>query len=130
MRFLVTTDVYLHYRRRPNSMVSVTRDPTQNALFMHDMMRNGLNMKALQPLGFLAFLTTARQMDILREIGPLPVDRHDFKILFVRTAKRELRLYRIKFYLFYPLARQRRQHRKKILQWKNLLSVAIAMDTN
>lgn len=65
-RFLVTTDVYFYYRSRPNSMVTADRNPEQKGIFKNDLLRNGLDMQALQPLGYLAFLSnSATQSDLL-----------------------------------------------------------------
>ena len=65
-RFLVTTDVYFYCRSRTDSESAVDRDPHQKGLLKNDLLRNGLDMHALQPLGYLAFLNnTVTQTDLL-----------------------------------------------------------------
>jgi len=148
VRFLVTTDVYFHYRSRPNSMVTADRDPEQKALFMHDMLRNGMDVKALPPLGYFAFLTrpkpvetvreTVREVErevvriqeVVNEIWPLPLDRADFKKMFIKAGRRERRVNRIKYYLCYPHARLREHYQANVQRWRSLIRAVRDMPTS
>jgi glycosyltransferase involved in cell wall biosynthesis len=68
LRFLVTTDVYFHYRNRPNSMIKQVLDWSRHALFVHDNLRTALNVARLTPLAYLALCPVEPPVPQVREI--------------------------------------------------------------
>jgi hypothetical protein len=116
------------YRNRPASMVKEDRDPARRAQFVHDMLRNSVDVSKLPPLAYLAFsppppvppappVVVERQI----EVCPFEMPRDAARRLLIKAAKREILLCRIKRFLMYPLARQRRHQRKRLREWKSLL---------
>jgi hypothetical protein len=67
-RFLVSNDVYFHYRNRPDSMVKEADDPQRHAVLMHDHLRTAAHTERLIPLAYLAFL-----LPVQARSAPLPL---------------------------------------------------------
>jgi glycosyltransferase involved in cell wall biosynthesis len=137
VRFLVMTDVYFCYRSRPGSMVTADRDPAQKALFMHDMLRNAVEVEKLSPLTYLALQSPPPppvveiqivreevikevEREVVREVWPLPISRMALKTLFTAAAKHEIRLYQIKRFFTYWRRRSRQRYQAKLRAWKNV----------
>lgn len=124
-RVLVTTDALFFYRNRPASMVKEDRDPARRAQFVHDMLRNSVDVSKLPPLAYLAFSPPPPVPPVVVEhridVCPFDMPREAARRLLIKAAKREILLCRIKRFLMYPLARPRRHQRKRLREWKSLL---------
>lgn len=126
-RFLVTNDVYFHYRNRPNSMVKEAHDPAQHAKFLHDMLRNAVDVSKLHPLAYLAFPSPQGET-IFVEGRPFALSRPEFKLLFANAARRQMRIYQWKRLLFYPIAGLRRRYRARTRKWRSVLQEILALN--
>ena len=125
VRVLVTTDALFFYRNRSASMVKEDRDPARRALFVHDMLRNSVEVSKLPPLAYLAFAPPPPPAPVVVERGidvcPFEMPREIARRLLIKAAKREILLCRIKRFFMYPLARARRRQRNRLREWKSLL---------
>jgi glycosyltransferase involved in cell wall biosynthesis len=133
-RFLVTNDVYFHYRNRPNSMVKEAHDPAMHGKFLHDMLRNAVDVRKLPPLAYLAFPSPPSPPPppppetIFVDAWPFALSRPEFKLLFVNAARRQMRIYQWKRLLFYPIAGLRRRYRARMRKWQGVLQEIRALN--
>jgi len=122
-RFLVTTDVYLGYRNRANSMVKTAHDLARHSLFLHDMLRTSVDVGRMIPSAYIGLARhyAPPEQDVnTREIQPFGLNAEELRGPLISAARMQMLKYRVKQIILYPIAKYRRRYRKKIRAWKDV----------